>query len=113
MNLLQETTKTLMSYDKTWDDVLWIGGSEFTISIEDFKRLADHAYDNGYGSTEVAEDLKVVGKDWWLERYEYDGAECWVYKAYPTKPLKQKSVKRVISFGIGRKSLAEMQNKEE
>jgi hypothetical protein len=36
-----------MAYDKTWDDVLWIGGSKFTISIEDFKVPADRTYDNG------------------------------------------------------------------
>lgn len=110
MNLLQETTEELTVCGKTWDDVLWIGGAEFTISIEDFKRLADRTYDNGYGSTEVAEDLKVVGKDWWLERYEYDGAECWVYKQYPTKPLEQKSVQRVISSAYG-ETLAEMQDR--
>lgn len=90
MNLLQETTDALTACGKTWDDVLWIGDYEYTISIEDFKRLADHTYDNGYGSQEVNPDLKVVGEDWWLERFEYDGAECWVYKAYPVKPLAQK-----------------------
>ena len=111
MNLLQETTDMLTLYDKTWDDVLWIGGTEFTISIEDFKRLADQEYDDGYGSTEVADDLKVVGKDWWLERYAYDGAEGWTYKAYPTKPSEQKAVQRVITSGIGGESLAEMQDK--
>lgn len=112
MNLLQETTEKLMTHDKTWDDVLWIGGSEFTISIEDFKRLANREYDNGYGSPKVAQDLKIVGKDWWLERGEYDGSEWWDYMTYPTKPLEQKSVKRVIISEIGWASLAEMQGKE-
>ena len=112
MNLLQETTKKLMAYDKTWDDVLWIGGSEFTISIEDFKRLANKEYDNSYGSPKVAQDLKIVGKDWWLERAEYDGSEWWSYKAYPTKPLEQKKVKGVITSEIGYVSLVEMQIEE-
>lgn len=111
INLLQETTEKLIDNNKTWEDVLWIGGSEFTISIEDFKKLADKEYDNGYGSQRVAEDLKIVGKDWWLERFEYDGAEDWVYKTCPIKPLTQKSVKRVIASGIGWESLAEMQEK--
>lgn len=110
MNLLQETTDMLTAYDKTWADVLWIGGAGFTISIEDFKRLADREYNDDYGSTEVAVDLKVVGKDWWLERWDYDGSEGWVYKAYPAKPLEQKSVQRVIS-SCGYMDLAEMQDK--
>lgn len=108
-NLLQETTQELMRHNKTWNDVLWIGGSNFTISIEDFKKLANREYDDGFGAPEVAQDLKIVGKDWWLERYEYDGAEEWVYKTYPTKPLEHKAVKRVITSEIGWQTLAEMQ----
>ena len=98
-----------MKYNKTWEDVLWIGGSEFTISIEDFKLLANKEYDSGYGSQKVATDLKVVGKDWWLERFEYDGAEGWEYKESPIKPSEQKSIQRVITSEIGYESLAEMQ----
>lgn len=108
-NLLQETTETLMENNKTWDDVLWIGGSEFTISVEDFKKLANREYDSGYGGQEVATDLKIVGKDWWMERGEYDGSEWWDYKAYPTKPSEQKLVKRVIDSNFGWQTLAEMQ----
>jgi hypothetical protein len=110
-NLLQETTEKLMTHNKTWNDVLWIGGFEFTISIEDFKRLANREYDDCYGAPMVAQDLKIVGKDWWLERFEYDGAEEWVYMTYPAKPLEQKSVQRVITSEIGWQSLAEMQDK--
>lgn len=112
MNLLQETIEKLKEHNKTWDDVLWIGGSEFSISIEDFKELANREYDNGYGSPKVAQDLKIVGKDWWLERGDYDGSEWWDYKIYPAKPLEQKSVQRVIIDDVGWVSLAEMQGKE-
>lgn len=55
---------------------LWIGGSEFTISIEDFKRLANREYDNSFGSPKVAQDLKIVGKDWWLERAFFGSMTC-------------------------------------
>lgn len=109
INLLQETIEELLTHDKTWNDVLWIGGSNFTIDIEEFKKLANLEYDNGYGAPAVAQDLIVVGEDWWLERYEYDGAEEWVYKSYPKKPLEQKSVKRLVTAKIGWESLAEMQ----
>ena len=110
INLLQETIEKLKEHNKTWNDVLWIGGSDFTISIEDFKSLANRKYDDTYGAPEVAQDLKIVGKDWWLERYEYDGAEGWTYMALPIKPLEQKSIQRVITSEIGWQSLAEMQN---
>ena len=112
-NLLQETTEKLTKCNKTWNDVLWIGGSDFTISIEDFKNLANREYDDGYGAPEVAEDLKIVGEDWWLERAEYDGSEWWAYKSYPKKPLEQKSVKRVITSEIGWQTLAEMQKEQQ
>lgn len=112
INLLRETIETLVEHNKTWNDVLWIGGSDFTISIEEFKNLANRDYDNGYGAPAVAQDLIVVGEDWWLERYEYDGAKEWVYKSYPKKPLEQKSVRRVITSKFGWQSLAEMQEME-
>ena len=83
MNLLQETTKKLMAYHKTWNDVLWIGGSEFTISIEDFKRLANREYDNGFGCVEINDNLVLVGDTFWLERHTYDGSEWWEYKEIP------------------------------
>lgn len=109
INLLEETEEELVTHNKTSDDVLWIGGSDFTISIEEFKKLANQEYDNGFGAPEVAQDLKVVGKDWWLQRHEYDGAEHWDYMTYPKKPSEQKSVKRVITCNIGWETLREMQ----
>ena len=57
------------------DDVVWIGGSDFEISREEFLKLADCPYDAGYGAPEVATDLVLVGNDFWLERQEYDGSE--------------------------------------
>jgi hypothetical protein len=112
INLLQETTEELMTHNKTWNDVLWIGCADFTISVENFKEVANKEYDNDYGAPKVAQDLKIVGVDWWLERYEYDGAEEWVYKSYPKKPLEQKLVKRVITSNVGWGDLAEIQMEE-
>jgi len=40
-------------------------------------------YYNSYGASCVALDLVVVGDDWWLERYEYDGKEWWEFKTLP------------------------------
>lgn len=55
---------------------------------EDFKKNADIDYDSGYGSSKVAQDLLVVGENWWLERGEYDGSEWWDYKEMPKEPTK-------------------------
>lgn len=96
MNLLEETEEVLKKHGKTFKDVLWIGGSDFTISIEDFKILADTEYNEGFGAPEVAVDLVVVGHDWWLERTDYDGAEDWAFKTLPEKPEEERKIKRVI-----------------
>lgn len=52
-------------------------------------------YDSGYGKSEVAEDLVIVGDGWWLERNEYDGAEWWEYKETPKQINEVKEVKRL------------------
>ena len=47
---------------------------------ENFKEVANVEYDSGFGSPQVAEDLIIMGSDFWLERHEYDGSEWWEYK---------------------------------
>lgn len=88
MRLLKETERNLKDHNKTWDDVDWIGGSDYgIIPLEHFKKIANVEYDSGYGLQEVAYDLIIVFKDGaWLEREEYDGSEWWVYKKSPVKP---------------------------
>lgn len=108
-NLKDETLKVLREHGKSPLDILWIGGDDFTIPEALFWRLADRGYDDGYGAPEVAQDLVIVGDDWWLERSEYDGAEEWDYKTLPTRPKEQRVVKRVIARDIGWETLREMQ----
>lgn len=86
-NLFKETLQILKENGKTFDDVLWCGSYEESMSPETFKRIAELTeYDSGFGGPEVATDLMVVGRDFWLERHEYDGSEWWEYKGYPVKP---------------------------
>ena len=40
-------------------------------------------------------DLVLVGKDWWLKRYEYDGDECWEYKEQPKLQENHKKLIRI------------------
>ena len=81
----EETIDALKDIGKTFDDVEWIGGDDFEISKENFERISNFIYDDGYGEQEVAEDIKLVGKDFMLIRWEYDGSEGWQYiKTKPT-----------------------------
>lgn len=43
----------------------------------------DFDYDDGYGGQELF-GLVLFDDGSWLERYEYDGSECWSYKYSPT-----------------------------
>lgn len=56
-------------------------------SIDDYEIFLDSLdfeYDAGYGSQNL---FGIVWfHDAWLERHEYDGAECWVYKKKPAIP---------------------------
>ena len=95
----EETIDALKDNGKTFDDVEWIGGDEFEISKENFKRISNFTYDDGYGSQEVAEDIKLVGKDFMLIRWEYDGSEGWEY--IKTKPT---GIVREIDFLSAKKA---------
>lgn len=87
MNLLEETVRSMSNEGLTPNDVKWIGArdGEYAITWKQFEIIANVNYDASYGSAEVAEDLVVVGSDWWLERHEYDGSEWWEFKKLPTK----------------------------
>jgi len=86
MNLLKETIKILKDHGLSLHDVEWIGSKDVQISMNDFMKFANEEYSDGYGGVEIFDDLIVVGKSWWLERYSYDGAEWWEYKALAKKP---------------------------
>jgi hypothetical protein len=85
-NLLAETLIEIHENGLTVEDVQWVGRNGRWISWQEFTALADVIYDSGYGSAHVPEDLQVVGVDWWLERYEYDGSKCWEFKRLPKRP---------------------------
>ncbi|NLP34788.1 MAG: hypothetical protein GX359_06265 [Clostridiales bacterium] len=85
-NLLEETLEILRDNGKSFDDVVWIGSPDGYIAKELFLKLADVCYNNSFGGQEIAEDLLIVGEDWWMERCEYDGSEWWEFKTMPVKP---------------------------
>ena len=93
MNLLKETIEILEENKKTFEDIEWIGTKNHFIDVERFKKIADTEYDDGYGSPQVAQNLIIVGNNWWLERHEYDGSEWWEYKEIYKKPSNELDLK--------------------
>lgn len=92
-NLLFETRDVLEEHGKTFEDVKWIGNKNFYVDIDKFMELANTKYNSNYGCEKVANDLMIVGSNWWLERAEYDGAEWWEFKQMPKKPKKELELK--------------------
>jgi hypothetical protein len=87
-DFLQETVQALADRGKTPDDVQWVGSKdgEYAISWDEFAVIAEDVhYDSDYGAQEVATDIVVVGKNWWMDRGEYDGSEWWDFHVKPTK----------------------------
>jgi len=95
MNLLKETIECLSENEKTEKDVIWVGCKKFKSCWAHFTKIADIEYDDGYGGAEIAQDLLVVGSDFWLERHEYDGSEWWEFKQMPKEPEKVHNFKAV------------------
>jgi hypothetical protein len=96
MNLLKETVEELSLHGKTVADVKWVGTEHCFLKWENFERLANREYDDGYGSREVNENLIVVGENWWIERHEYDGSEWWEYKTMPRKPQLEAAESEIV-----------------
>lgn len=123
MNLYEETIEILEEHGKTLDDVIGICGADFQITKDDFIKYSNTEYDAGYGSPEVAEDLLIIGADFWLERHEYDGSEWWEfkqlpqYKHLPFKKISALTVRQAYRNGvdcrIGWEALKNLQQEEQ
>lgn len=96
MNFLEETIEELAFNGKTETDVLWVGqrhkGQYCKTTWEDFKSKANFEYDNNRCMGVIPLDLIIVGKDFWLERGEYDGAGWWEFKTQPIEPAETKEL---------------------
>lgn len=100
INLLNETKEILLKHGKHYEDIEFVVGLSSSVeevsrwgcdsddelvraTWDEFAAQANKNYDNGFGAAEVFEATMIVGKDFWLERHEYDGAEWWEYKKTP------------------------------
>ena len=99
INLYEEILEELELHNKTIEDIEWIGTRKYIINktkfIEDSKKLK---YDNGYGLSVINEDLKIVGNNWYLERWEYDGSEGFRYVSLLTKPKEKMEYTRKFTI---------------
>lgn len=87
-NLYRETMSTLNDHQHVPEEILWVGNEKYKMSWEKFAEFAkDYEYNAGFGGTEVPNDLLIVGRNFWLERHEYDGSEWWEYKEQPKEPV--------------------------
>jgi len=87
INLLKETISVLLRFEKTPEDVLWVGNFKEWETWENFVNSATNfEYDPESEIAEIDTTLKIVGDNWWLEREEYDGSEWWAFKTLPDLP---------------------------
>ena len=92
VNLLRETIELLERHGKKLSDIEFIRGvnppSYKTINHKvdegTLNEILDLDYDADYGIENINLNLQLVGKDFWLERREYDGSEWWEYRTMPT-----------------------------
>lgn len=99
-NLLSETKKAIKGSGHKPGDIIFIGSTDsgHSCTWEEFEKLADFEYDNGYGGQEVAEDLRIVfsdGSSMW--RGEYDGSEWWEYGEPFEMPKELRPIKTLCS----------------
>jgi len=98
-NLLEETEEFMRKAGLFWDEVIFIGSAdkEYKCSVEEFKVLANHVYDPGYGAQEVASDLVIDFESGaHMSRYEYDGSEHWELYVDPPMREQTKKIHRLI-----------------
>lgn len=104
-NLLEETKAILAAYGKTLSDIDFVTtmngpdycNDELVYLLEgNLEELLNVEYDDSFGGAVVVEELKLVGKDFWLERHTYDGSEWWEFKQLPTKP--ERTIKKGVLY---------------
>lgn len=89
LNFLEETIEAIERSHHSIEDIVHIGSRRtgHSCTWDEFTKLADRTYDDGFGGQEVARDLTITFRDnGILFRWEYDGAEWWKYiHEYPMK----------------------------
>lgn len=71
----------LQKYKKTLDDILFVttDGQKY----KNFDEFLELLYERNHICCKCLCKLKVIGKDWYLEKHTYEKTEFWVYKTIP------------------------------
>lgn len=78
-NFYEETVNVIKDIGKTLDDVVYVSvcDGKYYKPEKFFEQIKDVEYDAGYGIQEINPNIKIVFRDGFLERNEYDGSEWW------------------------------------
>lgn len=100
-NLYTETLKALKDRGKSPDDIIWCGSESFGwFDWDTFKKISTktgcNRYLRGENDSCVADDLLIVGADFWLELGVYEGRDYWAYRKAPKLPDKKRKPRRFI-----------------
>ena len=114
MNLLEETKQAIANSGHKIGDIVFIGseGSGHECSWEQFKKLADFEYDDGFGAPHIALDLVIVfedGQKMW--RHDYDGSENWEFSSPFKRPATKLPIKSLGGNGTMWDTLKDIQEK--
>ena len=92
VNLLEDTLDVLGKNGKTALDVEFIrfnteDGARHCEWEEFEAKASTTEYIKDYSGPHINSALMIVGRDWWMERAEYDGLEWWKFCERPRKPV--------------------------
>ena len=92
-DFLEYTLNFLEEHNKTPGDVRWVGAKtwEGWFTWEDFVELVKDIHIKSFNPDYpkrilIADDLIIVGDDWWAELRTIDGFQSWEFKQHPKKP---------------------------
>lgn len=80
-NFKNEIIQNLEKYKKKLDDILFVttDGKKYK-SFDEFLELIN---ERNHICSKCLCKLKIIGKDWYLEKHSYEKTEFWVYKTIP------------------------------
>lgn len=117
-NFLQETIKAIKESGHSHEDIIFIGSHEsgYRCDWQQFIKIADFEYDEGFGAPKIASDLIFIFSDGQqLRRGEYDGAEEWDFYKLPnfSNPRKEINRLQVYEHQTGWKTLEDIHEEED
>lgn len=87
MEIYNELEDILKENNKNFNDIIFITTKNYDVDIKEFIKETKKV--NAIGHSEFCLEsyyeieLKIVGVDWWIELFEYDGWYIFTFKQYP------------------------------